>query len=88
MFQSKRRDVLKQSGIEFPRFCHLLRCALQIDDIPERDRSHNRVQPACAVPLILKRSITDLAQPIEEHGSCQRPSPTLVQTGGDSPPQR
>jgi hypothetical protein len=28
--------------------------------------------PACAMPLILKRSVTDFAEPIEENGSCQR----------------
>jgi hypothetical protein len=40
------------------------------------------------MPLILKKSITNFAEPIEEHSLCQRvPGLTLVQTGGDPPSQ-
>ena len=40
------------------------------------------------MPLILKRAVTDFAEPIEEHGSRQRvPGLALVESGGDPPSQ-
>jgi hypothetical protein len=60
--------VLEQGGIELPRFCHLLGGAFEVNGVPERDGSHNQVQPACAMPLILKGSIADFAEPIVRFG--------------------
>jgi hypothetical protein len=51
---AKRVDVPKQGRIELTRFCHLLCCAFQVHGIPERDGSHNQVEPAHAMPLILR----------------------------------
>jgi hypothetical protein len=72
---AKRRNVLKQGGIELPRFCHLLCCACQVDGVPERDGSHNQTQPACAMPLILEGPVMDFAEPIEEYRNSISPVP-------------
>ena len=76
---AKRGDVLEKARIELSCFRHLLCCAFQVHGIPKRDGSHNQVQPTCAMPLILKGSITDFSELIEEHRSCQRvPGLTFV----------
>lgn len=78
--------MLEKVWIELPRLCHLLCRAFEIDGIPKGDCSHNRIQPTCSVPLILKGAVTDFSEPVKENRSRQRiPGFALIETGGDAP---
>ena len=49
-----------------------MRCALQVDRVPQHDSRRHQVEAAGTVALLLKAAVTDFAQPVEEHcaGQC------------------
>jgi len=51
-----------------------MRCALQVDRIPQHDRRRHQIEAAGPVALLLKTAVADFAQPVEEHSPGQRVS--------------
>jgi len=61
---------------------HRMRCALQIDRVPQHDSRCYQVEATGPVALLLETAVPNFAQPVEEHSAGQRvPCFALVQPG-------
>ena len=59
-----------------------MRCALQVDRVPEHNSCRHQVEAAGPVALLLEAAVADFAQAIEEHGAGQGVAGfSLVQSG-------
>ena len=89
MFPAQRRQVLQQRLIDGMAVATQgMRCALQVDRVPQHDSRRHQVEAAGTVALLLKAAVTDFAQPVEEHRPGQRVAGfALVQPGMDAAAQ-
>lgn len=69
---AERRDVLEIGWIVGSRLCKRIHRTFQVHGVPERDGGDYQVEPACPVALVLKGSVSDLAETIEEDGAGER----------------
>ena len=65
-----------------------MRCALQVNRVPQHDSRRHQVKATGPVALLLKAAVADFAQPVEEHGTRERVAGfALVQPGMDAAAQ-
>ena len=59
-----------------------MRCALQVDCVPQHDSRRHQVESTGPIALLLETAVADFAQPVEEHRPGQRVARfALVQPG-------
>jgi hypothetical protein len=67
VFAAQRREVGQKVFIDrLALFAQPMDSASQIDGVPRHDGGNDQIQPAGSVALILKASIAQLAQAVEE----------------------
>ena len=89
MFPAQRRQVLQQRLIDgMAVAAQGMRCALQVDRVPQHDSRRHQVEATGPVTLLLETAVADFAQPVEEHGTGERVAGfALVQPGMDAAAQ-